>query len=430
MLANPDDPATLSASGLSAVLVDRRGELWVSTTSGTVDRLDPRTRRVVRHIPFPAGPGAGSDPVEVYGLWQDPQGPLWVPTLGGGLGRIDPVTNAVVRYLPDPDDPTSLATSRVRCVLGNGRGTVYVGTENGGLDVLDVASGRFSHNLPDPEEPDAIDSSSIYSLLLDGQGILWLGTYNGGVDFVSPVGQRIRLWRARPDGLSDGHVTAVVEDRRGDVWIGTDGGGLNRWQRRTGRFAVTRHDPRNPASLSNDAVLALLEDRHGDLWVSTWTGGLGRLDRDRGRFRHFPNRGLAAGFDNIYRMIEDGDRNLLLGTHAGAAVFNSQTGIFTPLSEKYPGLPTLVQALLRDDQGGIWIATRTASSTSIAGAAGSPPTAPTRRPRTRSPGTTCRPCSRTVAATSGSAPDAACTWSPAAEAACAATRPPTACRAT
>ncbi len=354
MLANPDDPATLSSDGLSGVLVDRRGELWVSTTAGVVDRLDPRTRKVVRHISFPAAPGAGSPTVEVYGLWEDPQGLLWVATLGGGLGRIDPATNAVVRYLPDPGDPTSLATSRVRCVLGDGRGTVYVGTENGGLDVLDVATGRFSHNLPDPERPDAINSSSIYSLVLDDQGILWLGTYNGGVNFVSPVGQRIRLWRAGPKGLSDEHITAVVEDRRGDVWIGTDGGGLNRWQRKTGRFTVMRHDPRNPASLGSDAVLALLEDRHGELWVSTWAGGLSRLERGTERFRHFPNP-LGTGFNSIYRMIEDGERNLLLGTHAGAAVFDRRTGVFTPLSEKYPGLPALVQAVLRDEQGGVWI---------------------------------------------------------------------------
>jgi diguanylate cyclase (GGDEF)-like protein/PAS domain S-box-containing protein len=353
-LGDPGDPSRLTTNVLLDVMVDRQGIVWASAASGGVNRFDPQTRKVTR-FPFPAAVPGGTISAEVHRLYQDEHGAIWVSVLGGGLGRIDPETNRVTRYLSDPGNPHGLSTDRVRCVLGNGHGQIYVGTENGGLDVLDVASGDFRHSRPDLEDADALNSGSIYALLLDDQGILWLGTYNGGVNYALQSARRFELLRAgRASGLSDPHVAAVVEDRHGEVWIGTDGGGLDRWQRSTGRITVLRHDPRDSGSLPTDAVLALLEDSRGDLWVAGWAGGLSRLDRRTGRFTRFGAYPPGL-FDHVFTIIEDGPEDLVLGTLGGAAVFNRRTHELKALAGVPAVQPPLVQALLRDAAGNLWL---------------------------------------------------------------------------
>jgi len=343
--SEPSNPATLGNPSVLSLLVDRAGVLWVGTVNG-LDRVDLASGRATR-VAAVSG--------QTLALHEEPAGVLWVANLDTGLYRIETAGLQVTRFTHQAGRPDSIATNATRSVLVDG-GRVLVGTENGGLDVLDPATGRFTHHVPDPDDPASLSSPSVWKLTKDAQGILWIGTYNGGLNFISPIGQRFGVVRAsRFRGLGDPHVAAVQKDRDGStVWVGTDGGGLTRWDRQAGRFTVYRHSETDPGSIGADAVLSLYQDRDGVLWAGTWAGGLNRIDPRSGRFTRFlPPQG--GSFANIFRIVDDGDGRLLLGTHASVLTYDVRANRFAPLP--YPGMPTNIQALLKDRQGNLWLGT-------------------------------------------------------------------------
>jgi PAS domain S-box-containing protein len=120
-------------------------------------------------------------------------------------------------------------------------------------------------------------------------------------------------------------VISIVEDRSGFLWFGTYGGGLNRYDPRTGRFAVFRHDPGDPYSLSNDVVYSLTIDRQGTLWAGT-EDGLNRCeDPVTGRFRSWK----AASPQEVAAIAEDRRTGALWLVSEALQHFDPATGRFT-----------------------------------------------------------------------------------------------------
>ncbi len=135
--------------------------------------------------------------------------------------------------------------------------------------------------------------------------------------------------------------------------MGTDGGGLNRLSPGASRTDVYRHDPSDPTSIGSDAILALLEDRAGRIWVGGWDAGLGLLDPRTGRVTSYR---LPEGHNNIYRVVEDGPRDLLLATFGGVGRFDRQTRTFSPVTVRRGSIPGITTGLARDAAGNLWLA--------------------------------------------------------------------------
>jgi len=80
---NSQDPNSLSANLIVALLQDREGYLWVGTSGGGLNRFDPTTEQFTRYMFDPSNPNSLGSNV-VYELLQDSHGILWVGTDGGG----------------------------------------------------------------------------------------------------------------------------------------------------------------------------------------------------------------------------------------------------------------------------------------------------------------------------------------------------------
>ncbi|HSR32931.1 MAG TPA: two-component regulator propeller domain-containing protein, partial [Anaerolineae bacterium] len=294
---DPDDSESLSSDSVSALLVDRQGDLWIGTAGGGLNRLA-------------------------------------LSKVGGS----DPVAGTFVRYRHDPDNPDSLSNDMVLSILEDSAGNVWVGTLDG-LDRFDPSadSGQpknqvsFTHYRHDPEDPQSLSENVILSLHEDRSNVLWVGTVDGANRFNRREDQFIhyrkdrdppeeptygldvssRLQDPQPSILSDGRVLAVHEDRAGELWIGTFDGGLNRLDRLSGKLSVYRHDPADPTSLSSNEVGAVYEDRAGILWVGTGNGFLEQFDPHTETFTHY----LRLGASRLYAIAEDPAGNLWIGTN-------------------------------------------------------------------------------------------------------------------
>jgi PAS domain S-box-containing protein len=350
--AEANDPQTLVAG----LFQDSRGRMWVGTGEGLL-RFDAEQGSYTRWEGRANDPN-GLDHADVWSFYEDESHRLWIATHGSGLHVMDPETGSDHAYLPDPHDPTSLGNARLLCLLADGKGTLYLGTEGGGLNVFDMGKKTFRRYVPEIGDDTSLSSGSIWSLFLDDQGTLWIGTFNGGVNILSPYLQRFRNVTARRGGLNDSHVSSILEDREGIVWIGTDGSGLDRWDPKTGTYRYFRSDPSDPTTVGSDAVWALLEDSRGNLWVGGWAGGLGLLDRSTGRvkrFLHDPANPYSIVNDNVWRIVELKTGEMLVATQQGADFFDRDTGHFTRVQDRYPGVTAnVIYSATEDQKGNLW----------------------------------------------------------------------------
>jgi signal transduction histidine kinase/CheY-like chemotaxis protein/ligand-binding sensor domain-containing protein len=157
-------------------------------------QFNTRTKRF-SSIPYPI-PARGGSYEFVQAIAQDAQGIFWLGTMQGLL-RLDPETGNWTHHTNKPDDPRSLSTDVIFCLLNDpvDANILWVGTNGGGLDRFDKRTGqctRFS-------TAEGLPNNVIYGLLADDDGQLWMST-NKGIACFDPITHAVRSFDAS-DGL-------------------------------------------------------------------------------------------------------------------------------------------------------------------------------------------------------------------------------------
>ncbi len=368
---DPADPGSLAHDQLGAVLVDRRGTLWVGTWGG-LDRYDPARQAFDHFTHDPADPRSLSDN-RVRAILEDRRGDLWIGT-PDGLNRLDPKSGQIERFRHGGGTPAagSLSHNWVRALFEDRDGRLWIGTD-GGLNLWHEASQRFVSYHPEPGNPHSLASDQILALSQDRAGVLWISAVGAGLNKWDPrtwAFGHLELGAAGGDGQNS-NVFAISEDRQGRVWLGTFGDGLWRIGRdpsSPGDPARFRHDPRDPSSLADDRVTALLHDRDGVLWVGTLAGGLQRFEEDPGRpagrferFQHDPQRAGSLSSDSVAALHQDRQGRLWVATYGGGLNRHRGDGTFTSFVGD-PGDPQSLSddravAFAEDAEGHLWVAT-------------------------------------------------------------------------
>ncbi|HEX7844545.1 MAG TPA: two-component regulator propeller domain-containing protein, partial [Chitinophagaceae bacterium] len=139
----------------------------------------------------------------------------------------------------------------------------------------------------------------------------------------------------KDNGLSNDNVNCILQDSRGFTWIGTNDG-LNRYDGKM--FSIFRHQPQNKFSIGGNIITHIIEDSEGFLWIATADGGISRYD-----YRSSPDRQfLTYQYDpadkktipgNIINKLLMDDKGMLWIATSGRGIvrFNTKTGSFYQL---------------------------------------------------------------------------------------------------
>ncbi len=341
-----------------SLLVDHRGDLWVSIGNGMLLR-----RHAGQWRTYP--PADGVPTTLSYGLAEGAPGEIWLATSGEGMWVLR--ENQPIRKVPGL--PETLLS-----ILPGANGQVWVGTAAEGLWKLTAPKLDY---LP-------VSASNrrgrVGILLEEPPGTFWITTYGGGIfsgplDRLEPVivpteldghrhfypairmhdgtlvfgGPRVLLERSPTTGLISGfnipdNITALLESsngslligtregtlkrRNGDgfeeipggsfpaaipalapgpgnsVWIATQGAGLYRWD-----AGITEHWGTGQG-LPTEALTSLYPDPDGTLWMGTSGGGLAWLKDGR---LHTADRRHGMNEDSVKQIHDDHQGNLWLG---------------------------------------------------------------------------------------------------------------------
>ena len=252
---------------------DRDNNLWVGTDGGGICR--------VKKSYFDNPPGLGDGVAR--SLAEDSAGGLWATFNAQGLTYS--LTNDIRHF--------GVGTySNAWCVLVDRQQRIWAGTRGEGLFKLETGASV-------PAGPPGSAYANFFSLLEDRAGRIWAGSDSSLGCF---DGQAWRSY-AGADGLPPYAVRALAEDSKGTLWIGTEAG-----------LYTLRGNKVLPTNAPITDISCLLVDENNVLWAGSSGHGLARF-ADGLWTRCTTTNGLPV--DDIGYLIEDGDKNLWIGSYEG-----------------------------------------------------------------------------------------------------------------
>jgi len=352
----------LNASDVRTFAWSHDGLLWVGGRNGLF-LFDTKARKQVAEYKHDDNnPSSMSDDF-VRAVVVDRKGRLWIGTDSKGLNRmVDAEKGIFNRYTNNPDNDSSISSNITRTLHEDRQGVLWIGTKEA-LDQLypaqqEKASPVFVHIRNDENDDESLSQNSIYSFLEDSHGSFWIGNYNEGVNYLFRAGKKFKYLKHdifNKNSLSKGVVSSFATGKEG-VWIGTEGGGLDLFNRETGQFINFRAILTNPNSLASDFIKALYVDRDNDLWVGT-DNGLQMYDKGKKKFISY----IKGSY--VYTIAEGVGDEIWIGTNKSLYKLN-KSGKNIKYYEYINSARTSISSanvntIYKDKKSGIWIGTKT-----------------------------------------------------------------------
>jgi signal transduction histidine kinase/ligand-binding sensor domain-containing protein/DNA-binding NarL/FixJ family response regulator len=383
---------------------------------------------------------SGLSHIGVSSIMQDSRGFLWVGTYDG-LNRFDGVNFRIFRHVFD--DPNSLIHNRISSIIETNDSLLLLGTGKG-LCIYDPTSEKFY--VPD-WSVDRIQNNTVNKLFKDSQNRIWVfvngsniyivdnkrlsdlkivqqnnagntielydiveskdGTFfiasnlglitiNSDLEIASinPILDNLLsieiqadtlLWTGGVDGISvssfkknknnsveinvidhllpGNRITDIYLDSHSNIWTGSRFNGLYKVNV-TDQFDLLissyTHDPEKLNTLSNDRIGCIYEDRQGIIWIGTSEDGINKYDPSTRGFQKWSrlNSGTyGLRSDNILSII-DYENQILVGTNTGISVMNKRSLDFEKPAINYKPLNDIsVSSFYIDSRGILWIGT-------------------------------------------------------------------------
>ncbi len=220
--ADADTPGSLPGESVGAVLMDSRSRLWVGTDRGLA-QFNPASETFYQ-------PGVSLTPNEdpadqeiqrmgragITALLEDRDGWLWVGTRRDGLFRFSPDTEEVISYTP-PDKLHHLSGWSVLALAEDGQGNIWVGTQDKGMSRINPKNGITEDFISYAEDPNWLIEDTVTALRVSETGAVWVGT-NSGLFRFDPVTRQV--FRTSIPAT----VFAILPDDAENLWVSTTRG--------------------------------------------------------------------------------------------------------------------------------------------------------------------------------------------------------------
>ncbi len=325
----PTDKSDPLVYGLTTLLEDAGGLVWVGTRGNGLLKYNDNARRFVTAAGAP-GLWRGES---LRALFKTSDGRVWLGSMGGGLLMLDANTREITKVAP-AGSAFKGRQGVFQCFFQSENGVFWCGNSDWGLMRLSDWQGgkpHFEVFAPEPDKMGNQISSAPTGIVEDAARNLWLVSPDALRSFnvQTKTFEKFPFFNGDAPRIDRNRFPAIFQDRRGRLWIGTSEG-LWRFDKDKETFEKYQNERSNPNSLSHDLVKCIAEDPVAPerfLFVGTGGGGLNRFDTEKGSFEKFTEKdGLPDMV--VYGMLPDAAGNLWLSTNKGLSVFNPKTRVF------------------------------------------------------------------------------------------------------
>jgi ligand-binding sensor domain-containing protein/two-component sensor histidine kinase len=357
------DSKSLSGNFVTSIIEDNRGNIWVGTFGGGINKLDLHTKTFTRFVHDPNITNSISKN-DILSMYEDQSGIIWIGShLGKGLNKLERTTEKFKQVNKSFNNNNGLNDDVVWALYEDENSELWIGTYKGGLNKWDRKKSTFTYFKNNTE------FNHIRVIREDENGNLLIGTYSGGLFVFNKNFGIINNYKNNSaDSLSLGadQVQSILIDSNNEIWIGTFGGGLNKIRKNKSSYSNVSfikylNNPQDPFSLSDNRIYTIFEDKDKILWIGTFGGGLNKFDRNTEHFISYKNivgDETSLSDNRIMSIYEDSKGMLWIGTYGGGLLkFNKRTEKFTRYNKKNRLNSSVVYGILDDNSGNIWMST-------------------------------------------------------------------------
>jgi signal transduction histidine kinase/ligand-binding sensor domain-containing protein/CheY-like chemotaxis protein len=331
-------------------LAFNNGELWLSTSAGTLEKLNQASRTFTSYNVFKNSRRVASNFIEK--IFNAGNNKIFVGTTTQGFKEFN-CTNGTYRdLLTYNDDKTEIY---VRDFVKYSDNEFWIATESG-IFMYNVSKGTFTNIKKHYNDPYSLSDNAIYILYKDIEGGVWAGTYFGGLNYYPKQYSLFNKYYPAGNNTIQGNVVReICKDMYGNLWLGTEDNGLNKLL--PDKTTWVHYYPGASNGISNTNIHGLLADSN-NLYIGTFERGLNIFNIKTGKVEKVFIAGagkneLKSNFIICFLKTRAGV--ILVGTTHGLYRYNINSKDFTLIDKIPPG--AFVYAITEDHSGKIWLGT-------------------------------------------------------------------------
>jgi len=336
----------------SSISMDAKGQIWVSTRDGYLQKFNPQTQTFKPYDVFAHSGRVSSKSIQtIYCLGAET---VYVGTVNQGLKKFDIPSETYQDVLVFNDAKN---VTHVRDIKQFSANELWLATESG-IFVINTATNQFINIKKRFLDPFSLTDNAVYSLCKDNEGGIWAGTFFGGINYYSKRNSLFEKYFAdnSKKSLSGNVIREIRPDRFGNLWVGTEDAGLNKVNTQTG--AITQFIPNGEKSSIAYSNIQGLLNVGNDLWIGTFEHGLDIMDIRTGKIRKHFNAGQGKNdfkSNFIVNIFQTKSGEIFVGTARSLSKYNPQIDGFELASE----LPSshFISSIFEDSNNTIWIST-------------------------------------------------------------------------
>ena len=386
-----ENPESIINDDITYVDQDENGDIWASSFSRGIDKLDMEKGTFTHYIPletkgfsnhsvhafkihenhlyigywshgltiislldgssrhFRHIPGDEKSLVsdEIRSLYIDNYKNLWVGTTKG-LSLFSETSSDFINFVHDENDPYSIPQGAVYDIAMRGDRQLLVAADQDGVAELNLQNGLFNNaarKFSTVKVGNMTGRNPVRSIELDSYGNLWIGSFGSGLLFKSGSddGTNRLVYQT---GTSDNIPNAVGFNSNGDLLIGYGYGDV----------ALVRDHLliRKYSWYDNDVnIRTIIRDKDGRTWMGGRKTGIFILSSD-GYIKSVPG---TSNISNIRVLFEDNDC-IWAGSDNGLMKISVSDFKLDKIYDRKDGLEDiLVRAISKDDKGRLWVGT-------------------------------------------------------------------------
>ncbi len=297
---------------------------------------------------------------DIRDLYEDSNGNIWICTRNGGVNMFNRNFNSF-HYLSFTNSDKYLMMNNINCFCSGGDNILWIGT-TGGLIKYNYLSNDYNIYNYKPGVDNSIGENNIMATLEDSRGNIWIGGKRDGITIFHVQSGQFRKFiieNADDSQLDINEIIDIHEDYRKIIWIATSGGGLIKYNPANAEYKQYIADIKDTNSLSNSWLTGLYEDNDSNLWVAT-TFGVNLYNREKDHFKQFFSEEdtNSLSINHVRTIYQDSEGVYWFGTYGGGLNrFDMATNTFTLYNEKNGLSGDMVQGILEDEYGYLWVST-------------------------------------------------------------------------
>nr|WP_044654235.1 two-component regulator propeller domain-containing protein [Bacteroides acidifaciens] len=268
---------------------------------------------------------------QVNAIIEDSDGDLWFAT-NNGISFLNSKTGQWRSVLSSFEKSQENKSHIFLTLCEVAPGTIWAGGYSSGAYQIDKKSFKVSYFMPPLYTQTSMRPDKyIRDIRMDSQGYIWSGGFYN-LKRIRLETQDVRFY----PGLNS--VTAIVEKDDKSMWIGS-ATGLYLLDKESGKWE------RIKLPVESTYIYSLYQAKNESLYIGTSGSGLLIYDFNKKLFTHYYSENCALISNNIYTILSDADKEILMGTESGLTSFYPEQKKFYNWTEDMGLMTTHFNAL-------------------------------------------------------------------------------------